>query len=207
MPAVPDEPTFLGEPPATDETRRLYDAERQDDGYVWNVTRLWCWRPDAHEAFRALRSQLMAGSTLTERDLAVLVSATAATLGDSYCSLAWGPRLAALSDDDTAAAVLAGAEAPSGLSEREAALADWARRVVRDPNATNRADVARLRDVGLGDREIFEATTFIALRLAFSTVNDALGAAPDRQLADGAPEPVRRAVTYGRAPTPGLSSA
>ena len=207
MPGVPDGPTFLGEPPATDEARRLYDAQRAEDGYVWNVTRLWCWRPDTHEAFRALRAQLMAGSSLTDRDWAVLVAATAGTLRDSYCSLAWGPRLAALSDADTAAAVLTGAEAPRGLSKREAALADWARRVVRDPTATIRGDVSRLRDLGLGDREIFEATAFVALRLAFSTVNDALGAAPDRQLAEAAPEPVRRVVTYGRAPAPGLSSA
>ena len=200
MPAMSDDPTFLGEPQATDATRRLYDEEREHDGYVWNVTRLWCWRPDAHEVFRALRAELMARSTLTDRDWAVLVAATAGTLRDSYCSLAWGPKLAALSDADTAAAVLTGAERPGGLSEREAALADWARRVVRDPNATIRADVARLREVGLGDREIFEATAFIAFRLAFSTVNDALGAAPDQQLAEAAPEPVRRVVSYGRVP-------
>ena len=35
----------------------------------------------------------------------------------------------------------------------------------------------------LNDREIFETTAFIAFRLAFSTVNDALGALPDPQLA------------------------
>jgi len=55
--------------------------------------------------------------------------------------------------------------------------------------------------VGLGDREIFEATAFIALRLAFSTINDALGAAPDKQLADAAPPLVRTAVSYGRSPS------
>jgi hypothetical protein len=57
---------------------------------------------------------------------------------------------------------------------------------------------SRLRELGLGDREIFEATAFVVLRLAFSTVTDALGAAPDMQLADAAPAPVRGAVSYGR---------
>ena len=85
----------------------------------------------------------------------------------------------------------------------EDALQDaWARALVRDPNATTEGDVERLRAVGLGDREIFEATAFIAFRLAFSTVNDALGTAPDRQLADAAPEPVRAALSFGRAPSP-----
>jgi hypothetical protein len=78
---------------------------------------------------------------------------------------------------------------------------------VRDPNATTERDLARLREVGLGDREIFEATAWIGFRLAFSTVNDALGASPDRQLADAAPDPIRAAVTYGRAPTPEPSRA
>jgi hypothetical protein len=38
-----------------------------------------------------------------------------------------------------------------------------------------------------------------AFRVAFSTVNDALGARPDRALADAAPPEVREAVSYGRA--------
>ena len=47
-------------------------------------------------------------------------------------------------------------------------------------------------------REIFEATAFIAFRVAFSTVNDALGARPDLALAEAAPAAVRAAVSYGR---------
>jgi hypothetical protein len=35
-----------------------------------------------------------------------------------------------------------------------------------DPNATTSQDVERLREVGLGDREIFEATAWVAFRLA-----------------------------------------
>jgi len=198
--AMDDAPTFLGEPPATDDARRLYEQQRAVDGYVWNFTRLWSWRPDVHEGFVKLRGELMGASSLTDRDWAVMVTATASALGDSYCSLAWGPKLAKLSDDATAVDVIGGAEQPAGLSEREAVLAAWARRLVRDPNGTARSDVDRLRAVGLSEREIFEASTFIALRLAFSTVNDALGAGPDRQLADAAPEQVRNAVTYGRTP-------
>jgi hypothetical protein len=38
----------------------------------------------------------------------------------------------------------------------------------------------------------------VALRLAFSTINDALGAQPDGALARALPPEVRQAVTYGR---------
>jgi len=196
---------FLGEPPANEATEAAYAEDRDSDGYVGNVTRLWCWRPDLLTSFVTLRATLMKNSALTDREWAVLVTSTAAECNDSYCSLAWGPRLANLTDDETAAQVIAGGHAPA-LSEREAALAAWARQVVRDPNATASDDVVRLRGVGLSDREIFEATALIAFRSAFSTVNDALGAAPDKQLADEAPELVRAAVRYGRQPSPTPSS-
>jgi hypothetical protein len=38
----------------------------------------------------------------------------------------------------------------------------------------------------------------VAFRLAFSTVNDALGAIPDEALRNAAPVEVRSSVTYGR---------
>jgi uncharacterized peroxidase-related enzyme len=189
---------FLREPPETDAIRTAHEAERASEGYVSNHTRLWSWRIDLDEEFRRLRNGLMSSSALTERDFAVLVTSTAAQLGDSYCSLAWGPRLASLSDAETAARVLSGGS--GGLSERESALAAWARQLVRDPNATGERDVERLREAGLGEREIFEATAFVAFRLAFSTVNDALGAVPDDELTEAAPEAVRDAVTFGRQP-------
>jgi uncharacterized peroxidase-related enzyme len=191
---------YLGEPPENEATRSAYERDRAEDGYVWNVTRLWSWRNDFEDAFVALRSSLLEGSVLTDRETAVLNTAAASARRDSYCSLAWGPRLAALPDDETAAATLAGREAPA-LTERESALANWARQVVAAPGETNEADVERLRNVGLDDQTIFEATAFIALRLAFSTINGALGAAPDRQLAHAAPRPIRAAVDYGRPPS------
>jgi hypothetical protein len=94
-----------------------------------------------------------------ERERAILVCATASSLGDSYCSLAWGIRLAAMCDPDAAAAVLR-SEPTDVFTPRERAL--------------------------------------VAFRLAFSTVNDALGAIPDEALRNAAPVEVRSSVTYGR---------
>jgi alkylhydroperoxidase family enzyme len=192
-----ESPTFLGLAPESAEARALLEQDRESDGYVGNLTLLWCWRPDVHGLFAGLRRALTGDSSLSARELAVLVSAAAAARGDSYCSLAWGSRLAGLSDEATATGVLSGRSTPA-LSEREEALAAWARQVVGDPNGTTRHDVERLRAAGLYDREIFEATAFVAFRLAFSTVNDALGVAPDKQLADEAPDAIRAAVTWGR---------
>jgi alkylhydroperoxidase family enzyme len=87
----------------------------------------------------------------------------------------------------------------TALTSRERALATWAGELVRNPSAITAEDVDRLRAVGLTDQEIFDVTAFVAFRLAFSTVNDALGARPDWQLAEAAPATVRDAVSYGRA--------
>jgi hypothetical protein len=77
-------------------------------------------------------------------------------------------------------------------------MAAWARKVATDPNATTPADIQALRDTGLDDGQVFAITAFVALRLAFSTVNDSLGAQPDAELARSLPPQIREAVTYGR---------
>lgn len=183
----------------TEEAAAYLENERASTGYVMNLERVWAWRPEVAESFVALRKQLMESSSLTAREFAVLVCATAHTLSDSYCALAWGPRLAAQSDAATAAAVLSGTDANT-MSARERALRRWAEQIVRAPSSTRAEQVEALRAAGLTDREIFDASAFVAFRLAFATVNDALGARPDAALVAAAPAEVRAAVTYGRPP-------
>ena len=188
--------SFLNEPPVSAEVQALFDEDLADGGYVWNVSRLWAHQPDTLRRLFELMSQAFKPSGLSFRQRGILVAAAATALGDSYCSLAWGGKLGGASDAGLAAGVLNGSDA--GLSPQEQAIARWARQVARDPNATTPADIQALRDTGLDDGQIFAITGFVALRLAFSTINDALGAQPDAQLARSLPREVREAVTYGR---------
>jgi alkylhydroperoxidase family enzyme len=143
-----------------------------------------------------LMSKAFKPGGLTFRQRGILVTAAASTLGDSYCSLAWGGKLSGVADPNLAAGVLNGTD--TGLTDEEKAMASWTRKVVRDPNATTRADVQELRDAGLTDAQIFAITAFVALRVAFSTINDALGASPDPELVESLPPVVAQQVTYGR---------
>ena len=77
---------------------------------------------------------------------------------------------------------------------------NWARLVAVDPNAISAEDFDALRESGFDDTLIFAVTAFVALRVAFSTINDALGAVPDQELRSSTPEPVRSAITFGRLP-------
>jgi uncharacterized peroxidase-related enzyme len=187
---------FLEEPAASPHVQALYDEDLADSGYVWNVSRLWAHQPGTLKQLFGLMSQAFTPAGLTFRQRGILVTAAASALGDSYCSLAWGGKLGQASDAAVAAGVLTGSDA--GLSHQEKAMAAWARKLARDPNATTPADIQALRDCGLDDGQIFAITAFVALRLAFSTINDALGARPDAQLAASLPPEVREAVTYGR---------
>jgi uncharacterized peroxidase-related enzyme len=188
--------SFLEEPGLSPQVKALYDEDLAEDGYVGNVSRLWAHQPETVRQLFDLMSQAFEPSGLGFRQRGILVTATASALGDSYCSLAWGGKLGTASDAALAAGVLKGSDA--GLTDQEKAMAAWARKLARDPNATTPADIRELRESGLDDGQIFAITAFVALRLAFSTVNDALGAQPDAQLAQSLPAEVREAVTYGR---------
>ncbi|MGD0194985.1 MAG: hypothetical protein ABSC35_09015 [Candidatus Dormibacteria bacterium] len=187
---------FLAAPEPDAETQRLFDDDVAELGYVMNTSKLWAYQPATVAHLFDLMGETHATQTLTFRERGILVTACASTLGDAYCSLAWGSKLAAKSDAETAAGVLRGDD--EGLTPAEHAMARWARKVAKDPNGTTAEDVQELRDAGLSDAHIFAITAYVALRIAFSTVNDALGARPDAAFRTTAPEAVRDAVTYGR---------
>lgn len=174
----------------------MFDGDIEGIGYVANVSRLWAHLPAALNNLSELMGQTGDAAGLSPTQRAVLVTATASTLGDSYCSMAWGKRLAEKTSPHVAAAVIDGEL--DGLEPAEQALARWAQLVTRNPNDITSDDVQALRDAGYDDSQIFGITAFVALRLAFSTVNDALGAVPDQELHDALPEPLRAAVGFGR---------
>ena len=187
---------FLELPSITPEAQALFDEDVAEDGYVMNVTKLWSHNAVLVTNLFDLMGQAVADQDLSFRQRGILVAACASTLGDSYCSLVWGSKLAGVSDPDLAASVIRGTD--DGLGDDERALASWARKVARDPNHITAQDVENLRSVGFNDSQIFAITAFTALRLAFSTVNDALGVGPDAALQAAAPGPVVEAIGFGR---------
>lgn len=189
-------PGFLETPEHTADAQQLFDDDIAELGYVMNASRLWAYQPATQAGLFDLLGSVVGAGGLGYRTRSILVVACASAYQDSYCSLAWGGRLAGAADEQTAAAVVRGDD--HGLTDGERAMAEWARKVARDPNSTTAADVQVLRDVGFDDAQIFAMTTFVALRIAFSTVNDALGLRPDAALRATVPAPVLDAVTYGR---------
>jgi SAM-dependent methyltransferase/alkylhydroperoxidase family enzyme len=189
---------FLTTPEFSDTAQRAFNEDLADHGFIMNASRLWAYAPEVHEGLFGLLGAVTRMGSLSLRQRGILVAATASTLGDAYCSLAWGSRLADESSASTAGDVLRGVD--DGLDESEKVLAAWARQVVSDPNGTTESDILELRSAGFSDAQIFAITFYVAGRIAFSTVNDALGAQPDSQLVADVPSEVRDAVQFGRLP-------
>jgi uncharacterized peroxidase-related enzyme len=189
-------PQFLRRAEVSELARAIFDSDISETGFVMNVSRLWAHRPEAMAALFDLMHLVTSARPFTERERGILVTACAASFGDSYCSLAWGTKLAGLADPQLAGGILRGED--NGLTGPERAMAAWARRVAHDPNGTSPAEVAELRQAGFSESDIFAMTVFVALRVAFSTVNEALGVRPDAEYRSVAPAAVLDAVTYGR---------
>jgi alkylhydroperoxidase family enzyme len=187
---------FLEMPEVSDAAQRMFDEDVEDYGFVMNASRLWAYAPEVCERLFELLGSVTKLGSLSLRQRGILVAAAASTRGDAYCSLAWGKKLADVSSAALAGSVLRGSD--DGLDDAERTLAAWARRVVADPNGITDGNVDELRNAGFSDTQIFAITVYVAGRLAFSTVNDALGPLPDRELAASVPHEVRDAVHYGR---------
>ena len=143
---------FLAEEAPDADAQRLFDEDVAEDGYVMNVTRLWAYQPTTLTHLFDLMGETYANDHLSFRQRGILVTACASTLGDAYCSIAWGTKLANKSDAETAASVLTGDDAL--LTPAEQAMAQWARKVAHDPNHTSPrrcAGTARLRLQRPGD--------------------------------------------------------
>lgn len=183
--------SLLGEAARSEAGEALAEDDREDLGFVTNVARLWQHDPDLLDRLFDLivPTASAAGLSLAERAVATVVGA--GLTGDTYCPLAWGEKLAQATTPELAADVVRGGDA--GLDPRSTAVAAWTRRVVADPTSVTGTDVDVLLREGFDAAQVLRLTLFIALRVAFSTVNTALGARPEDEYLDHVCGPVREA--------------
>ena len=166
---------FLDPAEVTEAAQAEFEADLAELGFVMNAVRLWAYQPETYRSLLSLMSQVASVAPFSFRQRGILVLASVSALGDSYCSLAWGTKLAGRFGAAVPSGILRGEDGT--LSKPERVMAAWARQVTRHPNGTTVSDVGALREGGFSDADIFAMTVYIALRLALATVNDALGRA------------------------------
>ena len=94
---------FLRRAEVSDAAQAIFDEDIDEAGFVMNVSRLWAHRPEAMVALFELMGRVTSARPFTARERGILVTACASTFGDSYCSLAWGTKLAGIADPGFAA--------------------------------------------------------------------------------------------------------
>lgn len=183
--------SLLGEAPTSAGGASLAAEDMGELGFIANATKLWMHDAAASDELFSLISSVAeaAGLSPAERGVATIVAAALA--GDSYCPLAWGHKLAALTSPEVAAAVLRGSD--DLLDDRGRAVAAWSRKVASEPRSATAADLDRLIEVGFDSAQILRLTLFVSLRIAFATVNGALGARPEQDYVDLVDDAVRAA--------------
>ena len=147
-----------------------------------NYERQFSSRPAVYEAWGALRQAVSAEMDPRRYELATFAAAQA--IKSSYCSLAHGTLLR-----DT----LGGWE-PHDETER--AVMALAEQVALDATKTD-DQVARLRELGLSEDEIFDVALAAAARCFFAKANDAMGVLPDAHYNELDAD-VRAALVVGR---------
>lgn len=160
----------------SDEVRAMYARQEAHWGFVPNYAKVFCHRPEIMGLWAQLQIGIKRHMTKRRYELITFVSATA--LRSTLCSLAHGRALMEfISEDDVLA--LARGEAPASLSDAEAAMVAFARKVASDASSVNARDVEELKRHGFTDGEVFDISAAAAARAFWTKLVESLGVEPE----------------------------
>ncbi len=166
--------------------RELYDQDREETGYVRNVTRAWNCRPELLPVWQQLLKGIR--SHLRLRTYELITIAASHAIGCVYCMLAHGAVLH--KNGFTPQQVIAILENyhTAGLSPVEVHMMDYAHKISTDSGSVSQADIDLLHQDGLSDQQISDVALAAVARNFLSRYFDALGAGPDPELQQSEPE-------------------
>jgi uncharacterized peroxidase-related enzyme len=159
-----------------DEVRAMYERQQAHYGYLPNYAKVFCYRPELMRLWAQLQSGIKRHMDKRRFELVTFVAAHA--LRSTLCSLAHGKALTEFFSSEDVQAIARG-EVPQSLSDAEAAMVAFGRKVARDASAVTSADVERLKQHGFSDAEVFDIVATAAGRAFFSKVVESLGVEAD----------------------------
>ncbi|TVP78887.1 MAG: peroxidase [Gemmatimonadales bacterium] len=155
---------------------RVYEEIGSSRGKVSNIMRVQSLAPEAMAAHLELYRALLFGrSGLTRAERELLAVVVSVENGCEYCTLHHEAALRAWWKDDDRVDALLDDPAGAGLSTREAALVDYARRLTRNPSAMSEAGVEALRAQGLDDADILVANMIVSYFNFVNRIAEGLG--------------------------------
>jgi uncharacterized peroxidase-related enzyme len=177
-----------------DEVRAMYERQQAHYGYLPNYAKVFCYRPELMRLWAQLQSGIK--RHMDKRRFELVTFAAAHALRSTLCSLAHGKALTEFFSSEDVQAIARG-EVPQSLSDAEAAMVAFGRKVARDASAVTSVDVERLKQHGFSDAEVFDIVATAAGRAFFSKVVESLGVEADPPFRAMNNE-FRQALTVGR---------
>jgi uncharacterized peroxidase-related enzyme len=177
-----------------DEVRAMYERQQAHYGYLPNYAKVFCYRPELMRLWAQLQSGIK--RHMDKRRFELVTFAAAHALRSTLCSLAHGKALTEFFSSEDVQSIARG-EVPQSLSDAEAAMVAFSRKVAQDASAVTSADVERLKQHGFSDAEVFDIVATAAGRAFFSKVVESLGVEADPPFHAMNSE-FRQALTVGR---------
>jgi uncharacterized peroxidase-related enzyme len=177
-----------------DDVRAMYKRQQAHYGYVPNYAKVFCHRPEIMRLWAQLQSGIK--RHMDKRRFELVTFATANALRSTLCSLAHGKALTEFFSREDVQAMAKG-RAPESLSPAEAAMMVFARRVAHDATAITSGEVARLKQHGFTDAEIFDIAAAAAARAFWTKIIESLGVEADASFRAMDYE-FRKSLTVGR---------
>lgn len=181
-----------------DDVRAMYDRQQSFWGFIPNYAKVFCHRPE----IMGLWAQLQAGikSHMDKRRFELITFAASHTLRSTLCSLAHGKALTAFFSKEDIQSMARGAS-PKSLTDAEAAMMAFSRKVARGAYLVTSADVDELKKYGFTDGEVFDIAAAVGARAFWTNVIESLGVEPEPPFLELENE-FRKTLTVGRAIAP-----
>lgn len=180
-----------------DETREILNRTRNSRGEIPAFPRMLANNPDVLKAALGQFGEVMYGGEL-EPDLKQLAFVVVSQVNESaYCAASHGDELVNAFGHPAARLEAIAEDEHADLSDRERAVAAFARQCATDPKRVSAEHLDALRTVGFENADIIELLAVVAQASFANTVADAMHIVPDDQSQELERYYPRRVPTYG----------
>ena len=162
--------------PLSDSTKAYFAKCDEKLGFVPHVLTAYAFDMPKLDAFAAMYNDLMlAPSGLSKLEREMIAVAVSSHNRCYYCLTAHGAAVRALSGDPILGEQMVMNYRAARLSERQRAMLDFSVKLTAEPWAVEEADRAALREVGFGERDIWD----IGAVAAFFNMSNRVASASD----------------------------
>jgi uncharacterized peroxidase-related enzyme len=137
--------------------RQVIEANREKLGFVPNVFWAYAWKPEHFRAFFQFYDALMKGpSGLSRAEREMIVLTVSAINACTYCTVSHGAALRVLAKHPHLSDQVSANYRMAEITPRQRAMLDFAAKMTRESGALDPSDLARLREHGFSDSDIWD---------------------------------------------------